>query len=86
MGGIVLFCSVLFCFADWCMGVQTRTEVVQKIDIELNESVDRSRLGKSPWRGDFLGTQVWAEGDQQLLTFPARPPPVVGNTKRSGSV
>lgn len=68
--------------------VQTRTEVVQKIDIELNEPTDRTRLGKSPWRGDFLGTQIWTESDQQVFTFPTRPLPVAGviNTKRSGSV
>lgn len=68
--------------------IQTRTEVVQKIDIELDEPIDRTRLGKSPWRGDFLGTQIWTEGDQKLFTFPSRPLPVAEaiNTKRSGSV
>lgn len=68
--------------------IQTRTEVVQKIDIELNEPMGRTRLGKSPWRGDFLGTHIWTEGDQQLFTFPSRPLSVAVaiNTKRSGSV
>lgn len=67
--------------------IQTRTEVVQKIDIDPNESMSRTRSKKSPWRGDFLGTQIWTESEQQLYKFPTRPSPVAMiKTDRSGSV
>ncbi|PWW80252.1 hypothetical protein C7212DRAFT_355752 [Tuber magnatum] len=61
--------------------IETRTEVIQKIDIRPLESGDRSRVTRSPWRGDFLGTQIWTEQDR--YGFPTWPPPAVA---RGGNV
>jgi hypothetical protein len=59
--------------------IETRTEVVQKIDIDPLESRDRSGVTRSPWRGDFLGTQIWTEQDR--YGFPAWPPPAVARDR-----
>ncbi|KAH8152678.1 uncharacterized protein LAJ45_03519 [Morchella importuna] len=66
--------------------IETRTEVVQKIDINLDESMSRSRSKKSPWRGDFLGTQIWTESETETENLYSYPPRVVLKTDRSGSV
>ncbi|KAI5838852.1 hypothetical protein DFP73DRAFT_248890 [Morchella snyderi] len=67
--------------------IETRTEVVQKIDINLDESLSRSRSKQSPWRGDFLGTQIWTETETETETENLYlPPRAVLKTNRSGSV
>ncbi|KAG0634749.1 hypothetical protein HOY80DRAFT_894354 [Tuber brumale] len=59
--------------------IETRTEVVQKIDINPLESRSCSNVTHSPWRGSFLGTQIWTEQDG--YGFPAWPPPAVARDR-----
>ncbi|CUS08466.1 unnamed protein product [Tuber aestivum] len=57
--------------------IETRTEIVQKVDINPLESRNRMKATHSPWRGNFLGTQIWTEQDR--YGSPAWPPPAVAN-------
>ncbi|RPA89582.1 hypothetical protein L873DRAFT_1721185 [Choiromyces venosus 120613-1] len=59
--------------------IETRTEVIQKIDIDPLESGNRSKVTRSPWRGDFLGTHIWTKEDRH--GFPTWPPAVARGGK-----
>ncbi|KAL7269530.1 hypothetical protein RUND412_007805 [Rhizina undulata] len=54
--------------------IETRTEVIQKIDVDTEEALNKSLPLNSPWRGNFLGTQVWSDRE-----FPSCPPIAVTN-------